>query len=423
MWSCAACTFSNKDNAATCQICGQIAVAPGTWFCPQCTLANPRDELVCNACFGPKPEQDNSAPDSTKSPPAATTAAAPPREIKSKPPSSSSSSINNADSKALTKQPSMSSNDNAYQGLSQKRPLNLAPAVGREDSRSKRRRAAGGGNAFVLLTWNVWFNEEAEVQSRMKAIGKVIAEEKPTFVCFQEVTPLIDSLLRSLSWASNFFISAAPSHAPYYTLLCVKKNKFTDGTKPAFKRTRFSNSIMGRDMLYVVAPLGSEKVCVCTSHLESPIVQRGPEQGHYSKERKAQLEHVLQTLSAVGVENLVFAGDMNWNDKRDGETALPPGWLDVWKKIHPAKSGETYDGKVNGMLAGSRFRGRLDRVFVKTKNFHPNQINMVGKSAIPGLFMMKQRRSQGQTFSFKVPILPSDHFGLLVEFGEGKGMD
>lgn len=55
------------------------------------------------------------------------------------------------------------------------------------------------------------------------------------------------------------------------------------------------------------------------------------------------------------------AGDMNWEDKRDGAPPLPSGWCDVWQLLQPGQPGFTYDSKQNPMLAYKGPGLRLDR--------------------------------------------------------------
>jgi hypothetical protein len=38
---------------------------------------------------------------------------------------------------------------------------------------------------LTLLTWNVWFRQDVAIQERMAAIGAMIAEKQPHFVCLQ----------------------------------------------------------------------------------------------------------------------------------------------------------------------------------------------------------------------------------------------
>ena len=110
---------------------------------------------------------------------------------------------------------------------------------------------------------------------------------------------------------------------------------------------------------------------------------------------------------------MLFAGDTNWDDEKDsdGDLArlLPPGWADAWEQLHPTQAGFTYDATANAMLMG-RLRKRLDRVLCRLRDYEAAEIRMVGTQALPGVTYEKQFRNGG---SKRMPVLPSDHFGLV----------
>jgi tyrosyl-DNA phosphodiesterase 2 len=68
---------------------------------------------------------------------------------------------------------------------------------------------------------------------------------------------------------------------------------------------------------------------------------------------------------------------------------------------------------LNQMLQGT-LKGRLDRFFCRLADFTIQSIEMVGKDPIPGLTYEKPgwgRNPKTKT----LPVLPSDHFGLLLK--------
>lgn len=71
--------------------------------------------------------------------------------------------------------------------------------------------------------------------------------------------------------------------------------------------------------------------------------------------------------------------------------------------LHNGDPGLTYDPKENRMLhPGSRIRRRLDRLFCRLRAWRLHAAELVGRQPLPGL------QHEGR------PVLPSDHFGLLV---------
>ena len=106
----------------------------------------------------------------------------------------------------------------------------------------------------------------------------------------------------------------------------------------------------------------------------------------------------------------MLIGDLNWTDKNDGAPPFPGGgdWADAWSLLHGQfDPGYTYDAQRNAMLAKGKRRGlqsRLDRAFVKLKQWEVESIEMVGTEPLRG-----GERWEGR------PVLPSDHYGLLVK--------
>ncbi len=92
---------------------------------------------------------------------------------------------------------------------------------------------------------------------------------------------------------------------------------------------------------------------------------------------------------------------------------LPPGWRDAWETTHDIKTqpGYTYDGVQNAMLT-NRLRGRLDRVWYKCADFALTEARLVGTTPLPGVTYQKVLRGK----HVQLPVLPSDHYGLLCRF-------
>jgi tyrosyl-DNA phosphodiesterase 2 len=68
------------------------------------------------------------------------------------------------------------------------------------------------------------------------------------------------------------------------------------------------------------------------------------------------------------------------------------------------------------MLSGSNLRKRLDRFFCHLNDFTLESIERVGMKPIPGITFekeMKMKKKSAQ--AVKLPVLPSDHFGLLLK--------
>lgn len=163
------------------------------------------------------------------------------------------------------------------------------------------------------------------------------------------MTPDLEHLLRGAPFWRGYAASPAPSGAPYYTLLLVKLAPGA-ASPPAFTRSAFGNSAQGRDLLRCALPLGGGRsMVVATSHLESfcDASMDG------SAQRRTQLPAALRQLDAACAGgDALYAGDLNWDDKVDGDmdTFLAPPWRDGWRALRPGEPGFTYDARANAML-------------------------------------------------------------------------
>ena len=191
----------------------------------------------------------------------------------------------------------------------------------------------------------------------------------------------------------------------------------------------FENSKMGRGLLAGTADVNGRTVVVATTHLESPIPPfRGP--AMMLEQRKAQIGIALRKMKKMckGADTIcVLMGDMNWKDKDCGSIPLNDvGFKDAWTDKMGNDPGFTCrsrntvriapcnylldDGRENQMLT-NYLRARLDRVLVE-KQTNVENIRLIGTEAIEGLTYEKR---VGKRKDLKVlPVLPSDHFGLLA---------
>lgn len=186
----------------------------------------------------------------------------------------------------------------------------------------------------------------------------------------------------------------------------------------SFDRKQFSDTYMGRELCTADVIVGGLiKLVVATSHLESPCPGPPTWDQMFSKERVAQADESLRILGAY--RNVVFCGDMNWDDKGDGPFPLPDGWIDPWTKLKPGEDGWTYDTKANVMLSANRkLQKRLDRFVCKLSDFKVDSIEMIGKEAIPGITYIKEKKVRQETRQLVLPVFPSDHFGLILTISD-----
>ncbi|KAI9128414.1 hypothetical protein K1719_001407 [Acacia pycnantha] len=266
-------------------------------------------------------------------------------------------------------------------------------------------------SSLKILSYNVWFREDLEVHKRMKAIGDLIQHHNPDLIFFQEVTPNIFDILKESSWWNVYRCSVSLNKAYSRQYFCMVLSKLP---VKAFSTVPFSNSIMGRELCIAeIEVMNGKPFVVATSHLESPCPAPPKWDQMYSKERVEQAREAMNVLCKY--PNVVFGGDMNWDDKTDGQFPLKDGWIDAWSQLRPDENGWTYDTKSNQMLAGNRtLQKRLDRFICSLQDFKIRSIDMVGMNEIPGVSYTKEKKAKKETKQLVLPVLPSDHFGLVL---------
>ncbi|XP_071698691.1 uncharacterized protein [Rutidosis leptorrhynchoides] len=259
-----------------------------------------------------------------------------------------------------------------------------------------------------ILSYNVWFAEEIELRIRMRAIGDIIQLHSPDVICFQEVTSNIYALFQRSKWWNSYKCSLSLEQASTRPYFCMQLSKLP---VKSFARNPFSYSAMGRELCIAeLSTQGNTPLLVATSHLESPCPGPPKWDQMYSKERVKQANEAVDFLKSN--PNVILCGDMNWDDKLDGEFPLPDGWIDAWSELKPNEIGWTYDTKANPMLSANRkLQKRLDRFLISLRDFKVECINMVGTKAIPEVTYLKQKKGGKE---LELPVLPSDHFGLLL---------
>jgi hypothetical protein len=292
-----------------------------------------------------------------------------------------------------------------------------------------------GSDELRILSYNIWFDASNAIMDRTEYLAKVIEDSDPDVLCLQEVTLQIFFVLQGQEWFEKYNLCSQPSETElqlgYFCCVLVKNSsaskasidgdgnifRTADNTNGGFRegswkvhKSSFQNSIMGRNLQYAYG-LGSPKLAVATSHLESWIMQ---DPKGMAEKRKQQLIYSLNHLGNR-FDDVVFIGDMNWNDSKDGACPVNEPWEDAWMKLRPeSDDGYTYDAKRNTMLRGN-LCARFDRAFCKLKNYSLESIQMVGTNPeINGKTFERPYIEKGEHKKIKVDVLPSDHYGLLL---------
>ncbi|KAL6883587.1 hypothetical protein ACP4OV_011001 [Aristida adscensionis] len=363
------------------------------WTCARCTLSNPMGSVSCEVCEADRPvEVDADSPAA-----AAATASTPPR-------------------RRLRKRERAASPDvvEVFDGAS---------GAGEDKAAAAAKKGSPCGKletkkTIKIMTYNVWFREDLELKRRMDAIGDLIKNHSPDFICFQEVTPYIYMLMQKSDWWQEYECSLSHEDTIGKPYFCMQMSKLS---VKSFEFSPFTNSIMGRELCIAnVNTGGTVNLVLATTHLESPCPVPPKWDQMYSMERITQAKRSLEILGKH--RNAILCGDMNWDDKGDGPFPLTDGWTDAWVELKPGEDGWTYDTKANAMLSVNRkLQKRLDRFVCKLADFKVDSIEMIGKEAIPGVWYLKDKKVRKETTQVKLPVLPSDHFGLILTIIQDDG--
>ncbi|PSR98417.1 Tyrosyl-DNA phosphodiesterase [Actinidia chinensis var. chinensis] len=410
-WTCSRCTFINPPSQKpTCQIClspspsslpsSSLSSAPSPfsaatttpkWSCKACTFLNPYRNTNCEVC-GARASALSSISiieDDDELDSAVGSVFLPLRACKRK----NRDPIGAVDDCVET---------DDFRGVksASKEVISLDVPSSAIDSKT-----------LKILSYNVWFREDLEMHKRMKALGDLIQLHSPHLICFQEVTPNIYDIFQQSSWWKGYRCSVSNEMAFTRPYFCMQLSNLP---VKSFNCKPFSNSIMGRELCVAEVEVETNKpLVIATSHLESPCPAPPKWDQMFSKERVYQAKEAVNFLKEN--PNIIFCGDMNWDDKLDGSFPLLDGWVDAWAQLRPGENGWTYDTKSNQMLSGNRtLQKRLDRFVCNLRDFKVSTIEMIGVDAIPGLSYCKEKKVKTEVKKLVLPVLPSDHYGLLL---------
>lgn len=249
---------------------------------------------------------------------------------------------------------------------------------------------------ITMLSWNIWFVRFA-MKTRMNGISEIIEELRPNIITLNEVTQANLKLLASQPWYRSYrvlptdikrqeaYFVVMLTNLPVQSWKAYPFYSFDLGWKLLVSTLHFPvKTISGKEQNLV-----NISFTIATSHFESLSAN--------TLIRERQLNKSLNIL--LNYENTCLMGDLNLEQKVDGEIMLPKHWEDAWLSLpgNSHRNGFTYDPSINKMIPqGEYTKDRYDRVFCKLTNFSVKKMKLVGKkSIVPGVF-------------------PSDHFGVFT---------
>ncbi|XP_078355652.1 uncharacterized protein LOC144640357, partial [Oculina patagonica] len=270
----------------------------------------------------------------------------------------------------------------------------------------------GGSSSFgntrskeiSMLTYNIWFSTE-KMRARIEVLGQIVEDLEPDLLTFQEVTLANLAVLQEQRWFSRYRLippdavkrlQVGPSKHCVVILSAYPVDKWQVYPFKSFPRRKLvvaetESSVSSKNVKFVFA----------ATHLAHA--------GYNTKLRETQLKESFQIIS--GYDNVCVMGDLNIEDKVDGDVVLPAPWIDAWLSIpgNTDSNGYTWDRSktpfasvLRRTVNATSYQARLDRVLCKLSDFKVKDMRIVGDEVT------------------KSGILPSDHFGLftVIELAE-----
>ena len=248
-----------------------------------------------------------------------------------------------------------------------------------------------------MLTYNIWLSDE-KMQERMEALGEIVEDREPHLLTFQEVTHDNLAVLQEQRWFSRYHLVPWPPD-----LAKEGKSHFVVilSSFPVERWQVYTLKTSPRNRTLVVAETKSSfssaeaGFVIATTHLAYSA--------YNTRLREEQLKESIKIISAY--ENVCVMGDLNIEDKVDGDIILPSPWIDAWLSIpgNTDNNGYTWDRSktpftsvIKKSVNATSYQARLDRVLCKLSDFKVKEMRIVGDKMT------------------KSGILPSDHFGLFT---------
>lgn len=248
-----------------------------------------------------------------------------------------------------------------------------------------------------MLTYNIWLSDE-KMQERMEALGEIVEDREPHLLTFQEVTHDNLAVLQEQRWFSRYHLVPWPPD-----IAKEGKSHFVVilSSFPVERWQVYTLKTSPRNRTLVVAETKSSfssaeaGFVIATTHLAYSA--------YNTRLREEQLKESIEIISAY--ENVCVMGDLNIEDKVDGDIILPSPWIDAWLSIpgNTDNNGYTWDRSktpftsvIKKSVNATRYQARLDRVLCKLSDFKVKEMRIVGDKMT------------------KSGILPSDHFGLFI---------
>jgi len=226
---------------------------------------------------------------------------------------------------------------------------------------------------LTLLSLNVFASERGNSTRRFAAIIQLIKKSGADVIALQEVEKWFVHALQAHSWVKNNYhlTEYGPGQAPggLYILsrYPIASTNYYENIQPG----QVEVSKRGR---VLVAKLGvkQQAVYVATTALDY----------RSSENRASSLEFIFRTLKPY--RHTFLLGDFNFDEGSKVEAgSIPRSYLDLWPTLITDKPGYTWNPRSNWFAAASdplSRASRIDRVYLRSNQWMPRSIHLVGCS-------------------------------------------
>ncbi|CAG0881755.1 unnamed protein product [Darwinula stevensoni] len=195
----------------------------------------------------------------------------------------------------------------------------------------------GGSKLIRFLTWNLDGLDARNLKIRTKAVIKIVQEENPDVVFFQEVVPESLQFFRDRLEGYNI----VSGNGMYFTACLL--NRATCRCD-SHRIIPYPGSSMGRNLLVLQGLFNNGSVMtLMNTHLESTK--------DFADERMEQLRIAFREMKKSS-SPVILAGDLNLRDKEiEAIGGLPEGTFDAWIQSGQRKECQyTFDGTRNSNI-------------------------------------------------------------------------
>eukprot|EP01124_Arcella_intermedia_P010636 TRINITY_DN17158_c0_g1_i1.p1 TRINITY_DN17158_c0_g1~~TRINITY_DN17158_c0_g1_i1.p1 ORF type:complete len:389 (-),score=107.35 TRINITY_DN17158_c0_g1_i1:76-1242(-) len=264
--------------------------------------------------------------------------------------------------------------------------------------------------SLLVVSQNVLFGptdgkeDPTYTKHRIPALLKELEKTDADVIALQEVEPPFYRMILEQEWVrKKYFVSDVKGHSCFpHGNLVLSKHAFESICIHNFK---YKNCNL-KNMLLATFKINNRRVSMGVVHLKAGV--------DYDM-RKGEVEEAIELQQ--GEEDLFLIGDFNFreggNEPIEDTPLKEAGYVDIWEALHPDnKNAVTYDIENNVIASivskmatertgrtGKSFR--YDRMYIKSKSWQAQSIEMIGKEPIPEI----------TTFN-KKPLFISDHYGL-----------